>query len=226
VTNSTLSSTNRTEVSKPYVHVAEFLSLGFPSGTVRLTNAARKITWGGFDWVANGSFLVPGYQAQSADGKARRTELTLSGVDATLLGKFLTDAYHLSKVKIYKGFFTADWVLVADPHAIAPELLMSDALIEHEAGTGVIKLSCETYSIFDKYDSAVLATPESQRRRYPGDAGQDRCAALMTTVFEWGGVYARAGGGGGGHGLGAPIGSSGGNKETDHHAGQDRSSQG
>lgn len=215
MTRSTLGATNRLEVVKPVVHIAEFLSLAFPGGTIRLTNASRNIVWGGNTWLGNGVLLEPGMVPESSDGKARRAELVLSGVDSALLSRVLQDAYHLARVKIYKGFFTDAWVLLADPHPIAPELLMSDAVIEYDEDTGKIKLSVESFSIFDQHDSAVLATPESQRRRYAGDAGQDRVASLATAVFEWGGQYRKAGGGGGGRGMGAPIGGSGSSDDED-----------
>jgi hypothetical protein len=224
MTRSTLTSTNRTEVSKDVVQIAEFLSIAFPGGTIRMTNASRDIVWGGNTWLANGALAEVEGMVEAADGKLRPLELVLSGVDTTLLARVLQDAYHLARVKIYKGFFNSDWALLADPHPIAPEMLMSNGDIEYRDKGAVLVVRAVSFTVFDNQDSAVLATPESQRRRYPGDAGQDKAASLMTAIFQWGGQYARAGGGGGGHGLGAPIGNMGGDGGTDNLKGRDNSS--
>lgn len=191
MTRSTLSAANQTEVAKAALRVEFFMELAFPGGTIRITTADRDITWGGNTYTAKALLLDAGAVSESSDLKARRIAFKLSGVDGPLLTRIRTDAWHYARVQFYIGFFTEAWALVADPYALGDELLMSHSQLRLGEGTAEVELSAETWDIFGERDSAVLATPETQRQRYPGDSGMDRVAILMTQEIQWGGVFAR-----------------------------------
>lgn len=193
MTRSTLAAANRAEAIAPVVRVAEMAELQFPGGTIRCTTAEMDVTWGGNTFSGNARLIDSGAVGEASDLKARRVAMRLSGLDSTLITRILTDAYNFSAVNIWLGFFDENWQLVADPHEIAPDLLMSGISISLEAGSGTIELSAEYFDIFAQRDSAVLATPASQRLRYPGDSGMDDVARVATQEIVWGGEFGQAG---------------------------------
>lgn len=187
MTRSTLVTANRNEVSKNTVRSVVFFEFVFPSATLRYCTADRDITWGGNTYTHTPILGSVEGVAEHSDLKARRVSFDLSGLDETILGKILQDAFHYSTVKLYWGFCNEAWRLVADPYQLSDELIMSDAPISIDESSGKVELSAETWDIFGERDSAVLATPETQRLRYAGDTGMDKVAALMTQQVEWGG---------------------------------------
>ncbi len=190
MTRATLSAANRGEIAKAAVHTADFIELRFPSGTVRCTTAARNVTWGGFSWLADARYARTEGMAEKADFTARRTTILLSGADAALITKVMTDNIHFYEADIYVGFFDANWVLVADPHPLAKNLLMSQPKIHFKDGTAEISISAEQWTLLSRRSAPVLATPQTQRKRYAADTGQDKLAAIMDLEVQWGGEYA------------------------------------
>jgi hypothetical protein len=193
MTRSTLSAAYQAEAIKGAVRVAEFLELAFPGGTIRVTTADRDVVWGGFTWTASALMRDYGGVSESSDNKPRRIALRLSGVDTALVTRIRTDAYHYARVQIYLGLFEEAWALVGDPYAFGDELLMSSTPLTLSQGDAAIELSAETWDIFGERDSAVLATPESQKLRYAGDTGMDKVVRMMTQEVEWGGEYTTIG---------------------------------
>jgi hypothetical protein len=188
VTRATLIAANRTEVGKTQLRRAEFAEFQFPSGTIRITTADRNITWGGFTWLANAGMAKSGNVIEAADLKARRTTFSLSGLDSAMVTRILADNFSFATVKAYIGFFDDTWTLVGTPYTFGDSLLMSGANLQLDQSTGVVELSCETWAVMSQRDSAVLATPQSQKLRYPGDTGQDRMAYIFAQVVIWGGA--------------------------------------
>lgn len=193
MTRSTLTSTNRAETQKKEARQVEFAEFAFPSGTIRVCNADRHFTWGGFTWLGDGTLVEPGTIEETPDLNPRRYAFLLSALDPSLVTKVMTDQYQFALAKFYVGWCDANWALVADPHVLGDTLLMSNAVLSLDERSGTIELSAESWTIFSERDSAVLATPQSQRLRYPGDSGQDRMAAIVTTIVEWNGQPQRIG---------------------------------
>ena len=193
MTRSTLNAANAAEVAAPVARVCELAKLAFPGGTIYCTTASVDVPWDGKVFKANARLVDSGAVSEASDLKARRIAMRLSGLDQTLITRILTDEYQFSEVSIWLGLFDENWNLVADPHEIAPNLLMSGISIMLEVGSGEIELSAEYFDIFAQRDSAVLATPASQRLRYSTDTGMDKVARIMTQEIFWGGRYVSSG---------------------------------
>lgn len=198
MTRSTMSAANRAEAGKAAVRLADFIELRFPSGTVRSTTADRNVVWGGFTWLADARYVKAAGMAEKADLNARRTSIVLAGTDSVLVNKIMTDKINFSEADFYTGLFDENWQLVGDPHPMAKNLLMSAPKLRLEEGSASIEISAESWTLLSSRDSVVLATPQTQRLRYPGDTGQDKVAAIMTREVQWGGVFTIPGTGGGG----------------------------
>lgn len=189
---STLDATNRTEIARNAVRLAHFLELSFPSGTLRSTTASRDLLFSGNTFTANAVLVGFDGVIEVADLKSRRMSLKLSGLDATLILRVLTDRFQYRSAKLWLGFFSESWELLATPHALADNLLMSSASISYERGERVISMALETRDLFGQRDSAVLVTPEQQRLRYAGDSGVDRITSIQSEEIQWGGAFQRS----------------------------------
>lgn len=223
-----LSTANQAQVQAPERRLVYFIKVAFPSGTIYAVTANRSFEWGGQEWSAQWLVLGVPEVTEKADLKSYAGEIVFSGVNATLRSKVMNDKYSRAEVGYWKGFCDENWKLVGDPHPVATRRKLSQCRLRMDGKTGTIKLQAHGPEVNWRRDSAQLATPESQRLRYPTDTGLDRVLDQGTKVIEWGGRLLRGGGGGGGggggHGLGAPI--AGGSSDTDHMAGRDNSSTG
>lgn len=193
MTREAISSANRTAITAKSVRMAEFIELQFPEGTVRATLAARNIVWGGFTWLGDGKVLSIERLTENTDNKPRRSMLRLSGVDATIRSRLMTSKLNYSECNIYLGLFDEAWVLLDTPITLAQRMLMSFPRIRLDKGEQMAELSLESWNLLSQRDSPVLATPETQKIRFPGDRGLDRVALIATQEFQWGGQYVFAG---------------------------------
>lgn len=189
MTRATLGATNRAETAKPVVHRVTFIALEFPSGTLRSNTGDRTYNWGGFDWFADGLLLNVTGINESTDNKARLGTVELSGAHAGLLTKVMNDKFAWGGAHIYEGFCDEAWSLLADPHAVAPNLLMSAPKLKVSAEGSVVEISLEKWTIRASRPMPVMGTPHSQRLRYANDSGFDRVAHIFTQSLEWGGQY-------------------------------------
>ena len=188
MTRSTLATANATEAAANSARMVILLDIAFPSGTLYATSAERPIPHNGNRYVPSGVFSDAQGFAETLDLKARRISIRMSGVDASLITKLMNDAYNFAQANVYLGFCDDNWKLVADPHALGDSLLLSGASITLDQGSGVVEINAETRDILNARSSAQLATPESQRLRYPGDTGMDAVRAIMDMEVEWAGV--------------------------------------
>lgn len=193
MTREAVSSPNRSAVNANTVRLAEFIEMLFPEGAVRATMAARHIDWGGYTWLGDGKVLSVVRLTENTDIKPRRSMLRLSAIDATVRARLTGSKLNYSECNIYLGLFDEAWQLLDTPVTLAKHLLMSFPRIRLANGEQMAELSLETYTLLAQRDSAVLATPESQRVRFAGDRGLDRVAYIATQDFQWGGQYVYAG---------------------------------
>lgn len=194
MTRSTLSSAARTESVSPVVHVGELIDIAFPSGTLRVTSGTMPVSYNGntYNVTPLVNDALSDY-AESSDGKARGATIGLSGVDATLRNKILTDAFSFVSVNVTLAFYNETWSLIAS-YPIAVNRLLSVASVS--TGSTDTTLTIESPQILADRDSAVLSSPETQRLRYTGDTGMDRAASLIGMQLEWGGKIETVIGGG------------------------------
>jgi hypothetical protein len=187
MSRSALSALNRTEATGNVVRVEELASIAFPSGTVYVTSADRALVFGGNTYLPSGVYGGASGFAETPDLKPRQISIKISGLDAALLTKLLNDNYHYAEINVYLGFLNEARQLVADPYPIGHRLYMSHPVITLGERSGEVVISAETLDIHNRRNSAALATPESQRRRYPGDTGMDKVRVIAETEIEWGG---------------------------------------
>lgn len=182
------------------VRAVALLDIAFPSGTLYATTAERPIVYNGIRYNPSGVFGGSKGIAETTDLKPKRISINLSGVDAALKTKLVTDAYHYAETNLYVAFCDENWRMVADPYPLGESLVMSGAVITLDQEAGTVEVSAETLDIFNQRSSATLATPETQKLRYSGDTGMDAVRAISEAELIWAGRYL------GGVGAGLPGG--------------------
>lgn len=186
MTRTTLASANRAAATADHVSTVEMVSIAFPSGTLRLATGDVPVTWGGNTFAASGQLLETGAAEEAGDLTPRTVTLQLAGTDPALISTLRTDSAQYASANVYLGFINAAGALVADPHLLAADMLVSSPQISLGEGTATISLEIETDDIYLGRSSAVLATDVVQRSRSPGDTGMSKVAAIADKTIEWG----------------------------------------
>lgn len=194
----TLTADQQEQVDSPTPRIAYLVDIAFPSGTVYLCLAGRRV-------LANGKVYLPGTLLRSPSGMtetldltARRVTFECSGADDDFLEKVREDKWAGVAVNCWDALFDENWKLAA-PLVPSGKFRLSEAPIERMGEGGiVVEFSAESRSLLYRRNRSALGTPESQRRRVTGDTGLDNVRAIAEQVVEWGGIRQSAGGGGAG----------------------------
>ena len=193
----TLTADQQEQVESPTPRLAYLVDIAFPSGTVYLCLAGRRV-------LANGKVYLPGTLLRSPSGMtetldltARRVTFECSGADDDFLAKARDDDWAGVAVNCWDALFNENWKLAA-PLVPSGKFKLSEAPIARGGDGGiVVEFSAENRSLLYRRNRAALGTPESQRRRVSGDTGLDNVRATAEQVVEWGGIRQTTGGGGG-----------------------------
>ena len=96
------------ELAKQKSQPFHLFELVLDSETVRATDAPRDITWNGNTYLALSHFLEFGGVQETAELQVSTCQVTLSGVDQTLISLVLSEQYIDRRLVIYKGFLSED----------------------------------------------------------------------------------------------------------------------
>jgi hypothetical protein len=188
------SGTNETAAAQRHVVLVMFCQLDLPSGTLYLHDSAGSFTWGYHTWSGVGSFGGVERVSEALDTVAVPVDLTLSGVDPSLVSDAMTTQYHGEAATLYVGLVNPDTgALVADPQEVWGGY-MDVMTIEIDQGSATISLRCE--SRLRRKPAVARYTDEDLQLRYSGD----NFFAHLHTVGQqrrWGGSTVAAGGGAG-----------------------------
>jgi hypothetical protein len=186
------SGTNETAAAQRHVVIVMFCQLDLPSGTLRVHDAAGTFTWGSQTWSGVGSFGGVERVSEALDTVPVPIDLTLSGVDTSLVSDAMTTQYHGEAVTLYMGLVSPTTnLLVADPQEVWGGY-MDVMTIEIAQNSATISLRCE--SRLRRKPAAARYTDEDLQIRYSGD----NFFAHLHTVGQqkrWGGSTVAAGGG-------------------------------
>ena len=158
----------------------------FDSGTLRLTTHTSSITWNTYTWQAAGGLLGFDFPEETGEVRATGGNITLSGLDPSLLAIADTEPYQGRPCALYLGAFDADGVVVVDPDT-AYRGFMDTMEPSDEGDTATITLTIENRMAAADRPNERRWTPEDQALLYPDDRGFDFVAALQEKDIVWGG---------------------------------------
>lgn len=158
----------------------------FSTGTLRLTSAARDISWNGQTWVGAGSMLEVSPVEEASDIRAVNFSVSLSGEFAAILSIALGAVRQGYPGSVWLGAFDAAGALIADPFkAFSGRLDVPDVL--DDGAICRITVSYESRLIDLERVRARRYTPEDQAIDYPTDLGFDYVPSLQDAKIKWGG---------------------------------------
>ena len=195
---------NTTASGQAHVPYRIFVDLDFASGILYLCSGDRPYTFNGHTYDALGKLGAVSNIEESADLGPDKLELTLSGVDNSLLVTTLTEKYHGRSVSLYVGYVDANTTdLVATPQLLW-EGRMDTMGIRTDEGGSTIALTCENRLMLWNKPSGWNYTHEDQGllSTVSPDDFFDQVEAIQNKTVKWGGMVVTTGGGGGGGGGG------------------------
>lgn len=179
-----ISALNLAELQAKHNSPAFFVHLAFDSGDVRLHTDLGTITWGGETWDGIGSLGAISTVQEGIDTASYEIDLTLSGIDATIMNEANNNNYALRPVTLYLGFFGTNGQLVDDPFEIWGGF-MDSMDISLGGDEDRVSVRCESeLTLFDKANGALI-TNEEHQDRYPGDLAFEYLEQVPTARPRW-----------------------------------------
>ena len=153
--------------------------------TVRVTDAWRTLSWGGYDYTALGHFVAFDGLEESAELQVTSVKLSLSGVTTDTIAELLTYQYIDRRVVIWKAFISgstvvADPVPIFDGRADAPEIAE-----DPDSGTCIVTLSAAQHWVDFERRPGRHTNHAEQQIWFSGDKGFEFVSELNREI-RWG----------------------------------------
>jgi hypothetical protein len=184
------------------VSAALFAEFAFKSGTMRVWEGDGPLTRGGFEWRGMGSRTdgmgnplqsIDGLE-QAVNGNAPQLNLTLSGVDATVVAAARADAdadeIESRGLTVYMGFCdatqpVAGLVPLDDLLPLGTWTMQRPSFTANGSTLRTISLPCETLFAQRSRAPFSMLTDRDQQRRFPGDLGCIFIPKLVDRDVAW-----------------------------------------
>lgn len=174
-----------TQLSAKEVELFLALKLNFDSGTIALWTGYGDITFGSQLYTGAGTLLGFSTVEETSEIAARGAQVTLDGIQTSIVSLALTESYQGRQALIYLGALSSGSV-VADPTLIF-DGRMDVMTIEDSGETCSISLTLESRLIDLERARVRRYTPEDQKINFPNDKGLDFVSDLTDKVVQWGG---------------------------------------
>jgi hypothetical protein len=169
----------------PLLRPAFLVSMQFASSTVNAWTGRGTLTWNGTDFLGTGTMGEVAVVEEGSTVQARGTTLTLSGIDATLLGDALNDLRQGLPVTIWLALFDATPAVIGNP-VIAFRGRMDQPTITVNGMTATIAINCESRLMDLNVPAERRYTNEDQWRDWPGDRGFEFVNSVQEVTIYWG----------------------------------------
>ena len=184
-----LSSTIIAHVTGATVRPVFFAQFLFDSGTLNFWTGygtiSHDVTGGGAEnWIGAGELwgLSPIIETDAV--RATGLEMSLSGLDASIIAVALSEDYQDRTVAVYIGFMDVDGTILDTKEIFKGR---SDIMSIHEKGdTTTITLTAESVLISLEKSAERRYTAEDQKKDFAGDLGYDFVPQLQQKELVWG----------------------------------------
>jgi len=158
----------------------------FDDENVYMNDCYKTITYDGNDYIGVGHFLGFSDIVESVEVMISTVNLSLSGVDGSMISRFLNKEYIDRTVKIYTAFLDSSQDLIADPVLIfegrMDSTTISDNPIKGEASMSVS--ATNTWVDFTR-QTGRHTNHEEQQIFFDGDKGFEYASEIVKDVI-WG----------------------------------------
>jgi len=171
---------NATEL-KPFYAI----ELAFDSDTLRFWTGYGTIEANSEEWIGSGTVLTISTSSETTDLAANGINITLSGLDTSLVALALLENYRGRSAKLYIGALDAENQPVSDLYQVFAGR-MDIMTIQEDGSTATISISIENVLIDLERPRARKYTNEEQLARYSGDNSLENVAKLADKQISWG----------------------------------------
>lgn len=182
----TLGSNFEAELAAGEVQPFFAVRMDFDGGTVTVWNGYGDITIDGETYVGSATYLNLSEIAETSQVQANGVNITLSGLDSSLVSAALSEGYQGRSLKIFFGFLDNDGTIIDTPYTIFSGR-MDVMTIEDAGATATINVSAESRLIDLDRSRTRRFTSEDQKIDYPNDKGLEMVASLQDKQITWGG---------------------------------------
>ena len=169
----------------PHVSALTFAYLDFSSGIIRVHNGIGTYTWGGFDWLGVGDFGAVSALEEGSDVSPYGVTLTLSALDATLVGVAMNEDYYMRDAILYVGALSTDDELLNTPIQMwAGHMDVMTVSAGVQSGDS-ITLQCESELAAFNRSSNLKYTTQAQQAENPGDVFFDFLPKIAGAKIRW-----------------------------------------
>ena len=162
-----------------------FVSLAFPSGTVRVHNSVGTISFGGNDYLGVGAFGSIDAIQETSDLVNSPVKLTLSSITQEIIDAIKTDDIANRDVDIYLGALNADGELQGTPTNWISGY-MEHATLSVGAQNGVM-IQVQTRAAKLKQRNNKRFTIEDHQQDHAGDLFFEFLPYVIQAQIQWGG---------------------------------------
>jgi hypothetical protein len=151
------------------VEIACLVEMFFSTGTVRLTDYDRPVSYGGNDFLATGHLLEVSEIRESSQVIVTDCTVTLSGIDQSFLSLVLGETYLDRRLVLYKAFLDASGSVL---HAVSAfdGRMDSPAIVEDpDAGTCTVSVTASSYWADFERRPGRHTNHEEMQLYFPGD---------------------------------------------------------
>lgn len=182
------SGNNATEAAKQSIVLVILVSLDFASGTLYVHDGFGTLTFGGNDYLGLGKLGGIDQVSEDLENVSKTVQLTLSGVDPSLITTAMTENYQGRLVKIYAGLLDITTNVFIDTPESFWAGRMDFMTIDLSQGGATMRMNCEHRT----YREPVIAryTDQDQQLAYPGDTFFNLLWQIPNAIAQWGSVTA------------------------------------
>jgi hypothetical protein len=130
-----------TELIKSANQPCYLFEFHFDSGTDRLTDAPRPISWGGNTYAAAGRVLSFTGLDETSDMQIPNVTIGVSGVDQTYISLALNEPFLDRQILIYKAFMDSTQTVVSSPLLVFDGRMDTMSISDSPAGDSTIAIS-------------------------------------------------------------------------------------
>jgi hypothetical protein len=177
------------------------IQLDFSGGAIYLSTGTRDLDWDGQTWEAVGGNLQIGGIEESGDLKGQGIDLTLSGIDTTIVGTLLSNEYRGRSIQVWQVILDPVTGLVLDGINLFDGLQLDSYQIEEKidrsrALTATIRTRGRHRLSTNEF-RGIRANLHSHQTHFVGDTFWRHVVGLSNRKLFWGMQPTRIGGSGG-----------------------------
>lgn len=174
----------KTEIQGVVVHPIILCEMGFPSATVNTWTGQGSISWDSKTWTGTGELIGFSSFPERMDGSAQGIQMTVNGVDSTLLSDATEDEWQGAAVGVWIAFVDTSGAIIGDPFKMFGGL-MDTAEIYDDGERATITINAESRLIDQLRTIQYRYTDQDQQKLYAGDKGFEFIAGISDRQAVW-----------------------------------------